>query len=529
MGSQQHALIPGAPIPRQLFTPTTKLTRAKWPDGDDAAMIALAPVVNDPGWFYSPSTSYPLNAVLSSSTLPSWVNATFVGSEIVLPMGWSISRLQHVATQPSMGTTFLGLGSPTGWLEGAKSLDSAATALVPSATGGFGPVHLAPQKFYFENHAWLLNAPGEWLATSTDLYVVTDGGAPDVVVPRLETLLKIQGCTVAVTNVDLRNTTWTAPNEMGFIGSNADRFYRRDDGGTAAGPLDSQGAIPGAVQANGATVSFSGCAFERLGGVGLATTDSNVWVGDSTFRNISGAGVRIEGGFLRNTAGIVRNVFEDIGAEYAGQGVHLSGNGSFVVSQNRLVDVAAAGVYVYNGTFTSPPSASPDGGTARSIDHNTLIRNARRVTDTGGMHLGGDGLTIEANTVIGSAASGWNAGGGFVSGIYLDIGTTHSTLRDNLLNDNDVAFQFNCQVSNTSVGNDAGTYRLARSSVSYIACLFFHPYDGQLGLVPTFDPLLYAMADAGCPVTVLGDGGVKVSQDCPCNNTRTCRTNSTIP
>lgn len=142
-----------------------------------------------------------------------------------------------------------------------------------------GDVFAAPglvEASYLENARELLDEPGEWYADAAEsrlYYIPLPGEDPatvDVVIPTLQTLLRVQGTSASspVRNLEFvglrfEHATWTAPNGKGIVPDQGAEFQR-----------PSLGYFPGAVEVkNAAFLAFRVNRFARVGATALLLSE----------------------------------------------------------------------------------------------------------------------------------------------------------------------------------------------------------------------------------------------------------------
>ncbi len=237
------------------------------------------------------------------------------GVEMVIARNFNQDRLRVASITPAGPTTTLSFRSP----EAAQAFGSAFPAMLPN------------QAYFFENSLSLLDSPDEWFhdpATGTLYYKPAPGESMEessIVVPRLETLISLQGNSLSDPVRDLvfegitfAHTAWNAVNDSGYVGNQA---------GNAAGAMEmSSGVFVDTAE----SLRFSGNRFEHLGGQGLTLNSachSNTISGNA-LRDISGNGISLD----RATSGspsdprmntyhnlVTHNFVHDCAVEYQGR------------------------------------------------------------------------------------------------------------------------------------------------------------------------------------------------------------------
>lgn len=168
--------------------------------------------------------------------------------------------------------------------------------------------------FYLTNHQALLDTPGEWYhdVVAHKLYYYPKAGEDmnDVIVPALETLVKVEGTLdrpvhdITFSGISFEHTTWMRPTTDGHVPLQAGMYMTE---GYKLRPqtvrpdrnhkLDNQGFLgrpASAVTVAGANdINFTGCTFTCLGSSGLdyiEGTHGGV-VSECLFTDIAGNGI----------------------------------------------------------------------------------------------------------------------------------------------------------------------------------------------------------------------------------------------
>ena len=98
------------------------------------------------------------------------------------------------------------------------------------------------------------------------------------------------------------------------------------------------------------------------------------------------------------------------------------------------------------------------------------------ISDSGAVNFGTGGHTIRRNHLIGIDQKYWDVGvANKNKPFYLDIGSAHLDVMENVVEDSTYFIQGNCQVDNTVTDNYAAA-DYPTPMVSYLACYFVsHP------------------------------------------------------
>ncbi|HQM51198.1 MAG TPA: right-handed parallel beta-helix repeat-containing protein [Candidatus Hydrogenedentes bacterium] len=312
---------------------------------------------------------------------------------------------------------------------------------------------------YIENAFELLDEPGEWYfdrPAKTLYYMPREGedmAGAEVIVPRLETLLRIEGAVgnpahdIRFEGVAFAEATWLRPNRSGhadvqanFICDDTNLFPR---GGTLVNVQNEHRKSPANVVLHGAVgCSFERCSFARLGGAGIDIergSQENV-VNGCEFHDISGSAVQV-GDVTRDDHHpddprlvvkdnrITNNFIHDIGVEFQDSiGVFAGYTEGTVIAHNEIRDLPYSGISV--GWGWGEPDAGGGGyptpykyekGTPcanNRIENNHIHHVMQARNDGGGVYT----LSNQPGTVIRGNHIHDNGPGG-PGGIYLDEGS----------------------------------------------------------------------------------------------------------
>lgn len=230
---------------------------------------------------------------------------------------------------------------------------------------------------WVENARELLDLPGEWYLDEHEdfiYYVLAEGetaSSIEVVVPRLETLVSVQGTLddpvhdIRLQGLTFSHATWMGPSSaQGYPALQAGYYWT----GSAANP--SQDIIPGNVVLRRAVnVEVSGNTFEHLGGYALALEYGchDVSVVGNLIHDVSAGGIRVGETNLPNTTDprevvtntLVRsNHVRDTGREYFdGVGIFAGYTDGTRILNNVLRNLSYSAISVGWGWSTSPTVA----------------------------------------------------------------------------------------------------------------------------------------------------------------------------
>lgn len=486
------------PAVRALIGGSKPLVRAREPNTlDPSGSPAVA------GWLDNAYHQLTL-PISATALLPSDAR----GFEVVMPMGWSLSRLRILAfaQDPASGLAYLSPEHP----EGSIEADKAALK-----KGGMGPVHLGVQRAWLEGHPALLDAPGEWAVDATANQLMVRPTNPealgDILVPSLERLAVFDACeNVTVEHVAFAHAAWESPSAQGYVGVGVGQHYVRN----ASGDLSIEPDHAAVQLRNAQGVVFRRVSFSELGGRGVEMLGGRGnRLEQCRFARTSSTALVME---AEDDAVVEQNVFVEIGAQYGGDAIAaLSAKGARI-EHNYIANVASRAVYAFDGYFLDVAHAAGDNG----FVGNRVWKAVELTTDTGALNFGGaNGFAVRGNALAGISPSGWNPGGGHVVGVYLDIGSYLVSVRDNAVSVTDLAFQLNCQAYNAVEGNEVAVAGPDPTKVTYSACTLFQ---GAM-TAASWELLSGQMLDAGCAIDV--DAG---TEQCPCNASGTCWTSSLV-
>jgi hypothetical protein len=307
--------------------------------------------------------------------------------------------------------------------------------------------------FYFENAFELLDAPGEWYLNGDngDVFYMPRPGenlaTADVVVPRVETLLALNGTLsspihdIQFKNLTFAYSTWLRPNDEGFVGDQASVVF------TQPLPSDQITSYPGhrhpaAVHVQSADdVVFERNVFVHLGSSGLnlysGTHDAKVvgnFFGDISASGIS-IGLDLEGNpsdprQISSGPVIRNNYLTRTGADYfQSVGIMAAYTDSAVIEHNELSDMPYSGITVGWGWADRDNAARNN-----MVRYNEIWDVLKKMADGGGIYtLSRQPGTFIAENYVHDIVRTPVQGGFNMSGVYLDEGSSFITVRDNVL------------------------------------------------------------------------------------------------
>ncbi|MGW6497731.1 right-handed parallel beta-helix repeat-containing protein [Nonomuraea angiospora] len=302
---------------------------------------------------------------------------------------------------------------------------------------------------YFENAREMLDEPGEFVYDRTDrtiTYLPRQGeNLHDVVVPSVETLLRIDGASrLKIAGLGFQHAAYHQPGtDEGYAGTQAGLTLTG-----ATGPEDHAGRYytkPAAsvVVNGGRDVAITGAAFAHLGGAGVilqaGTKDSAVT--GSTFTDLSSGAVYVgdtepnppaELRGERNT--VARNTITLIGREFTDAvGIWAGYETGLRVDHNTLEKLPYSGISV--GWGWNQPVAQNPGMLDNQITGNRIVDAmmvAEQQHDGGAIYTQGPqpGTVISGNYINRSAYGNTERDG---NGVYLDEQSSYIRVEGNVI------------------------------------------------------------------------------------------------
>ncbi len=281
--------------------------------------------------------------------------------------------------------------------------------------------HESFARYYVENVYEAMNEPGEWYMDYQEgilYYLPQPGERPESTVieaPAQSGLLSIEGDeNNKVNNLHFR----------GIMFCHAAWEFPEGDAGSVQAAFE----VPGAIRLIGAEdCTFSDCKIERLGmyAMEIGKGCHNVRVLGSTLCDLGAGGIKIGPGSSHTT--VADNVITRCGRTYhSAIGVWVGNSGHNAIVHNHIYDLYYTGISV-GWSWGYNPTESLD----NVIAYNHIHQIGQKVlSDMGAVYTLGvaDGSRIHHNVVHDISCHGF---GGW--GIYLDEGTTHMLVENNVV------------------------------------------------------------------------------------------------
>lgn len=319
---------------------------------------------------------------------------------------------------------------------------------------------------YMENALELLHEPGQWYfdRPARTLYYKPrkgeDMGMVEVVAPRLETLLVVNGARdLRFIGLTFSHATWLRPGtamghpevQANFI-QPVDNSYFRPESEKGWVPVNGEHLkSPGNIVINaGRGMHFEGCTFTALGGAGLdfsTGSQSNVVIG-CRFDDISGNGIQVGGvskedhhpespqSIVKDNQ-IINNVITRVGAQYHDSvGIFAGYTEGTIITHNEIYDVPYTGISCgwgwgtpdvgYNAYVSPVKWQTPTSAKNNRIEYNHIHDHMKVMQDGGGVYVLGSqpGMIIRGNHVHDAKGS--------PGGLYLDEAASHVEMTGNL-------------------------------------------------------------------------------------------------
>lgn len=303
---------------------------------------------------------------------------------------------------------------------------------------------------WYENAYEFLDAEGEfYLNTKTDtLYYKPrkgeDMASVEVMVPKVETLFDIRGVSDSekVRNLQFEGITfefsnWIRPSTHGYQVMQSATWAAN-----AASFFDMSAPVPGAIQLmNAEKIGIRACTVRRTGAHGIAAVHdvvSDCTIVGNQIADCAAGGIYL----LLNDAKSTGNRIEDNTVESIGM-IHSDGCGILVA---RTPDVSILHNEIRNGRYTGISTGwswDDKDSTAKNheVAHNLIHQVMGLHDDGGGIYTLGkiEGMKIHHNYIHSITRSKFSGNYG-ICGIYLDNGSCHKLVQDNVIENVEAAF-----------------------------------------------------------------------------------------
>ncbi|MEV0197894.1 right-handed parallel beta-helix repeat-containing protein [Nonomuraea sp. NPDC050691] len=340
---------------------------------------------------------------------------------------WTEARCGVAAVTAEDGTTVITMAQPAF----GRALDLYNSTWQGVTSRGLG----LPTRI--ENDAAFLTLPGTFVLDRSApgahvvRYLPRPGERPeDVVVPALETLLRVTGARdVSLRGLTFADATWTRPGgPEGFLHYHGSGFYE-------GGPIDTvslgegvgsvtvpreSATIPACVVLDGVSgVTVDGCRFTRLGATGVGVHGgADVTVRGCDFDTLSAGALTVTGSARDVLA--EDNWIHHVGLDHPGSpGVALLGTTGCTLSRNHIAETPHCGIVAGSGrgtrilgnVTTGTMSVMADGGgvylagpQGESHEDGAVVRGNVWDADPMGADAPPQGVTYEGNSTLADEA-----------------------------------------------------------------------------------------------------------------------------
>ncbi len=356
--------------------------------------------------------------------------------EMVIQRNWNQSRLRLEPVGPQTQATAIGDRRLPTVIPRSPERERAFEQQYPFKDDN--------QPYHLENAMRFLDAPGEWYLDQAQgklFYQPRPGERVETIqaiAPQIETLINIQGSTaspvqnLAFCGLTFQHTTWLAPNDQGYVGTQAGIAY------------DNESASAAIVVQQAQNITFDRNVFRHLGGTGLllskGTRDAvvNANVMTDIADNAISIGIPVEDtkdpqAQVRNHR-ISNNYISQVGQDYFGSvGIFAGYASGLRIEHNELTDLPYTAISVGWG-WSDQDSSLRD----NLIQSNHIHRVMKMLYDGGGIYTLSKqpGTVIARNYIHDIVPSTWVPAGPkreWLSGIYLDQGSSFMRVQDNVM------------------------------------------------------------------------------------------------
>jgi hypothetical protein len=302
---------------------------------------------------------------------------------------------------------------------------------------------------WYENAYEFLDGEGEfYLNTQTDtLYYKLrkeETSAIEVIVPVVETLFDVRGASpdekvhdLLFEGIAFQHSNWTKPNAHGYTVMQSATWYCK-----SGNFFDIDAAIPAAVQlVNADKVEIRSCTVKRTGAHGIAAVKdvvSNCSISGNLVTDTAAGGIYLLLNDEKSTGNVVvDNTVEFTGMNYSDScGILTARTPDISILHNEIRHVR------YTGISTGWSWDDKD-STAKNHDvgHNLIHKTMGLHDDGGGIYTLGKvpGMKIHDNYIHNIVRSKFSGNYG-ICGIYLDNGSCHKLVQDNVIENVEATF-----------------------------------------------------------------------------------------
>jgi hypothetical protein len=311
------------------------------------------------------------------------------------------------------------------------------------------------QRFFVENVAAALDAPGEWIGTGRQVHYIPSGnqaGTTAAEMPVLPRLIQIKG---------------TATNPVSYLSFTGLQFLYTEATPNEANFIDSQGASPigAAIEADYAhDVAFRNCLIAHIGGYGiwLRASVSNSVIDDNVMYDTGAGAVRLSIGgqpgadaLIAHNITVTNNVLAETGKVYpGGPAIFVGWSNDNRIENNLVANTTNDGISIGGKWAVGGPVSARN-----HINRNVFFNIGQgMLSDIAAIYTLSDSTGTEINeNYIREVRSytkygGWFGAGG--AGIYLDEGSSGISTRNNVVVATDSGgFHINYGHDNIAEGN----------------------------------------------------------------------------
>ncbi len=428
-----------------------------WKVNADASWSLTVPGVADGRFFFRELFANSRRAIRARTPNEGYFRVERAGADRRTSFSFKAGEVKRVPDMDQVELGFLHDWSIT--RVGVKSVDETTSTLttmenIGSSAAQFAIDHFEPHpRFYLENSASYLDAPGEWFLdrkTGVLGYRPLPGESPEsttAVVPVATQLINVQGEPgkpvrgLRFDGIHFEHCAWQIPARGYAEGQATYHEPRAADGG------DLRGRVPAAISfelAEGCVVS--GARISQLGGGGISfgSRTKGCVLKESIVTDISGNGIFIGEDGSRTVEGrtwwqskpdeaatgnVVENcLIERCGQQFSGAvGIWVGFTQGTIVRENEIRDLPYTGVslgWMWN------PTPTPSGNNL--VEANNIHHVMQVLSDGGGIYTLGrqPGTVLRGNRIHDIPV---NLGNAESNGLFIDEGSTDLVIEDNVI------------------------------------------------------------------------------------------------